>query len=124
MSGARWGLVAATAVSGCADMGAPNTASSPIVAARRGSCARPTDQNGHPMYQAVSGSFVERRMDPSGARLVLLKVPSSAADEGFAVTRDIYDALGSVQSGRPVILLAYVGSALAGTNPPYSCAEW
>jgi hypothetical protein len=124
MCSTGWALFAAVAVSGCADTVARTTTPSPTGAAPGASCVRPTDQNGRPLYQTVSGSFVQRRIDPSGARMLLLKVPSSAADEAFPVTRDVYDAVETVRLGTRVTLLAYVGSVLSGANPAYSCIEW
>ena len=116
-------LFAAVAVSGCSDTVARITIPSPTDAAPGATCVRPTDQNGRPLAPDCL-----RQLRPTADRSVrrahaLLKVPSSAAGEAFPVTRDVYDAVETVRLGTRVTLLAYVGSALSGANPAYSCIE-
>jgi hypothetical protein len=86
-------------------------------------CVTPTDTQGRPLYDAVRGQFVERRIDQGGGYLVLIKPAEAAANQAVVVTREVFDAVGVLQRARMITLFAYVSRALSGASPPFSCVE-
>lgn len=119
-------VILCTATGGCATASphAPASISEPQGSAQSAACPRPTDKDGRALYQTVSGAFVSRRTDEGGSLFVLIDEPTAAASQSFRVTRAVYDTAASIERGRRVTLVGYVGSAMSGAEPSYSCIEY
>jgi hypothetical protein len=88
-----------------------------------GTCARPSDDQGRPLFATIRGELVERRIDQGGGYLIVVKPNEAAANQAVVVTREVYDAVGAVERARVITLFAYVSSAVSGASPPFSCVE-
>jgi hypothetical protein len=120
----RVGLIL-LASGGCESLPPLGAPTSPVVRAAAPSvCPRPSDNEGRPLYETVLGLFIDRRIDPSGAHVLVIKSVTSAANQGVTVTKDVYDRVASIEDRRSVTLMSYVNSALAGANPVFSCVEF
>jgi len=86
-------------------------------------CLRPTDAQGRALYETVRGQFVEARVDQGGGYYLVIRPSAAAGQVSVVVTRDVYDAIGTLQPSRMITLFAYVSSATAGASPPFSCGE-
>jgi len=86
-------------------------------------CAKPTNTQGQRLYETIGGEFVERHIDQGGGYLIVMKPAGAAGNQSVVVTREVFDALSGVPPSRMITLFAYVGSAVSGASPPFSCVE-
>jgi hypothetical protein len=115
-------LLAVAEFDGCPLQQAPMSPAVPATSVS--ACARPFDDVGRALYETVTGSFIERRIDTGGANMLVVKSNSSAGNQAVYVTPDVYDMVANIEHGRGVTLVAYVRFAMAGANPIYSCVEF
>src|ERR1700736_4453393 len=98
-------------------------------AAASKTCPRPKDQQGRPLYEILTGTVQSSGRPPGGGHFLTL-VPMNlktgqviGGPVSVSVPDEIYATAQSLAPGTHITLLGYIGHAMSGARPGYTCME-